>query len=154
MRHPVTPYSRNTPQSFSQEPGYIFSRDRQSMCYVFGMLPGFVEKLLGSGNLFCSVTAATKTGGYHPALVPLFSRHLGIHRPWKAKQRDALVVGSLTPVSIFVYGDDQFANRSVSFQNAMPLDTHESAKPSGVLSSRNSLSNFAIGFKLDYTGCP
>ena len=39
-----------------------------------------------------------------------------------------------------LYGDDQFANLSVPLQNAMPLDTHESAKPSGILSSPNSLS--------------
>jgi len=33
------------------------------MCslYVFGMLPGFLENLLESGNVFCSATAATKT---------------------------------------------------------------------------------------------
>jgi len=39
--------------------------------------------------------------GYHPALVQLFSRHLGIHSSWEAKQRDAAVVGSFTPVSLF-----------------------------------------------------
>jgi len=27
--------------------------------YFFGMLPGFLEDLLKSGNLFCSATAAT-----------------------------------------------------------------------------------------------
>jgi len=42
------------------------------------------------------------------------------------------VVGSFTPVSFFVYEDDQFANLSVHFQNAIPLDT----QPSGVLSSQ------------------
>jgi len=42
-----------------------------------------------------------------------------------------------------MYGDDQFANLSAPFQNAMPLDTHESAKPSSVPSSLNSLSNFS-----------
>ena len=80
--------------------------------------------------------------GNHPALIQLFSRHLVIHSSWEAKQRDALVVGSFTPVSLFVYEDDQFANLLVAFQNAMPLDTHKSAKPSGVQSSPNSLSNF------------
>jgi len=120
------------------------------MCYVFGMLPGFVEKLLGSGNLFCSVTAATKTAVVIIQLWFHYFRGILAHIVLGRLSRDALVVGSLTPVSIFVYGDDQFANRSVSFQNAMPLDTHESAKSSGVLSSRNSLSNFAIDFKLDY----
>jgi len=79
--------------------------------------------------------------GYHPALVQLFSRHLGIHTFWEVKQRDTPVVGLFTPVFHFVYGDDQFANLSVPFWNAMPLDTHESAKPSGVLSFP-ALSNF------------
>jgi len=31
-----------------------------------------------------------------------------MHSSWEAKQRDAAVVGSFTPVSRFVYGDDQF----------------------------------------------
>jgi len=52
-------------------------------------------------------------------------------------------VGSFTPASRFVYGDDRFANLSMPLQNAMTLDTHESAKPSGVLNSPNSLSNFS-----------
>jgi len=59
-----------------------------------------------------------------------------------ATQKDVLVVGSFIPVSLSVYGDDQLAHLAVPFQNAMPLDTHESAKTSCVLSSHNSLSNF------------
>ena len=50
-------------------------------------------------------------------------------------------------VFLFVYRDNQFANLSVPFQNDMPLDTHESAKSSGVQSYPNSLSNFAISYK-------
>jgi len=65
-------------------------------------------------------------------LVELLSRHLGIHSSWEAKERDAAVFGSFTPVSLFVYGDDQFANLSVTFQSAMALDTHEAAQPSSV----------------------
>jgi len=52
------------------------------------------------------------------------------------------VVGSFIPVSLFVYGDDQFANISAPLQTSMPHDTHESAKPSSVPSSPYSLSNF------------
>jgi len=52
-----------------------------------------------------------------------------MHSSWETKQRDAAVVVSFTPVSLFVYGDDQFANLSMPFQNAMPLD----ALSSGVL---------------------
>jgi len=62
-----------------------------------------------------------------------------MHSSWEAKQRDAAVAGSFTPASLFVYGDDQFANLSVSFQNAIPLDT----QPSGVLSFPNSPSNYS-----------
>ena len=36
---------------------------------------------------------------------------------------------------LFVCEDDQLANLSAPFQNAMPLDTHESAKPPSVPSS-------------------
>jgi len=43
----------------------------------------------------------------------------------------------------FVYWNEQFANLSVLFQNAMPLDTHESAKLSSVRSFSNSVSNFS-----------
>jgi len=43
----------------------------------------------------------------------------------------------------FVYGVDQFTDLSVLCQNPMSLDTHESVKPSGVLSTPKSLSNFS-----------
>jgi len=66
-----------------------------------------------------------------------------MHSSRETKQRDAAVVGSFTPVFLFVYGDDQFAILSLLFRNAMPLDTHDSAKPSAVLSYPNSLSNFS-----------
>jgi len=53
-----------------------------------------------------------------------------------------------------VYGDDQFANLSVPLRNAMPLDTHESAKLSGFLSSLNSLSNFSqLAVKFGFRSC-
>jgi len=73
----------------------------------------------------------------------IISADLGIKSSWETKQKDAVVVGSFNPVSLSVHEDDQFANLSVPFQNAMPLDTHVSAKPSGVLSSPNSLSNIS-----------
>jgi len=99
------------------------------------MLPGFLENLLEwKFVLKCYGRDENRTGN-HPALVQLFSWHHGMHSSWETKQRYATVVGSFTPFSLFVYGDDQFANLSVPFQNAMPLDTHESAKPSSVPSS-------------------
>ena len=57
----------------------------------------------------------------------------GIHFSRETKQRDTTAFCAFTPVSIVVYRDDQFANLSVPLQNAMALDTHESAKPFGVL---------------------
>jgi len=70
-----------------------------------------------------------------------------MHPSWEAKQRDAAIVGSFTPVSFFVYGNDQFANLSAPFQKAMPLDTHESAKPTSVPSAPNSRRGFTIRLK-------
>jgi len=104
------------------------------------MLPGFLENLLKSGNLFymCYGSNENRTG-YHPVLVQLFSWYHGMHSSWETKQRDSAVVGSFTPVCLFVYGDNQFANLSVPFQNATPLDT----QPPGALSSPNLLSNFS-----------
>jgi len=49
-----------------------------------------------------------------------FYKALGVHFSREAKDRDASVVGAFTPVSLSVYRDDQFANISVPFQNAMP----------------------------------
>ena len=74
--------------------------------------------------------------------------HHGMLSSWETKQRHASVVGPFTPVSLFVYGDDEFANISAPFQNAMPLDT----QPPSVLSSPNSLSNFSqFSFKLEFS---
>jgi len=54
-----------------------------------------------------------------------------------------------------VNADNQFANLSVPFQNPMPLDTPKSAKPSGVLSSPNSLSNFSqLALSSDLAAAP
>jgi len=113
------------------------------MCIRLWHAPRISRKFAGEWKfvLECYGHNENRTG-YHPALVPLFSLHVGIHSAWEDKQRDALVVGSFTPGSLFVYENDQFANLSVPFQNAMPLDTHQSAKPSGVLRSPSSLSNF------------
>ena len=66
-----------------------------------------------------------------------------MHSSREIKQSDVAIVASFTPVFLFVYGDNQFAKLSVPFQNDMPLDIHESAKPSRVLSHPNSLSNIS-----------
>ena len=140
-RRPSAPYSRNTPQSFSRgTPSYAFSRSTKHVT-VFVILPGFLENLLGSGKLFCSAKAATKTP---PNVIQLwFIYFRGIMAdtlPGRLAKRcrSSWLVHSCLP---FLCGDDQFANLSAPFQNAMPLDTHESAKPPSVPSSPNSLSN-------------
>jgi len=122
-RHQSTPYSRNTHRTFRDEPGNIVSRGRQNMSIPIWHAPRISRKF--AGVEICSVVLRQQNGsrtGYHPALVQLFSWHHGMHSSWETKQRDSAVVGSFTPVSLFVYGDDQFANLSVPFQNDMPLD--------------------------------
>jgi len=107
------------------------------------MLPGFLENFLKSKNFSVVLRPRQNHTGYHSALVQLFSRHLSVHSFLEAYQRDAAVVGSFTPVSLLCMGRSicqSFA--SALFQNAMPFDTHESAKSSNVPSSPNSLSKF------------
>ena len=58
---------------------------------------------------------------------------------------------SFNHVPLFVYGNDQFANLSAPFQNAMPLNTHESAKPSSVPSSLINYPTFHNQFKLGFS---
>jgi len=72
----------------------------------------------------------------------------GLYIPGRLS-RDVAVVVSFTPVSFFVYGDDQFANLSAPFQNAMPLDTHMSVKPPRV--PKFTVKLFAISFKLGFS---
>jgi len=138
MRHPSTPYCTpaTTPKVLTRNAAIYFPEVDKTCVYVFDRLTGFLENFLESGNLFCSATRATKTPlGVLFALS--FSNELGIYSSWEAKQRDSPVVGAFVPVSLVVYGDDQFANLPVPFQNAMTLDKHDSAKPSGVLSYPN-----------------
>jgi len=60
-RHPSTPYSHNTPNIFTRNPAIYFPEVDNACVYAFGMLPGFLENLVKSGNLFCSATATMKT---------------------------------------------------------------------------------------------
>jgi len=80
---------------------HILTRGRRNMCiHMFGMLPGFLESFLECINFFWSATTLTKTA---LGIIQLwFSRHLGIHSSWEAKQKDAAVVGLFTPVSLFL----------------------------------------------------
>jgi len=94
------------------------------------MIPKFLENLLESGILFCCcATAATKTAlGIIQLWFNYFaaSFYKALHFSREAKERDAPVIGAFNLVSLSVYRDDQFANLSVPFQNAMLLDTHTS----------------------------
>ena len=131
----------------------MLNRGRQNMCIRLWYAPSFSWKSAGEWKfvLQCYGRDESRTG-YHPALVQLSLRHLGIHSSWEAEQRDAAVVGLFTPVSHFGYGDGQFVNLSVPLQNGMSLlDTHKSAKPSGVVTSAYSLSNLSqVVFSSDF----
>ena len=61
-RHPSTPYSRNTPESFSRRTRpYIFPRSTKNVYTSLACSQDFLKILLENGNLFCSATAATKS---------------------------------------------------------------------------------------------
>ena len=113
------------------------------------MFPGFIENILESGNLFCSATASRPRRKPHwvsssfGSIIFAASLHTlflwGLAKPWGG----SWFLHSCLQFYEWGSGDDQFANISAPFQNAMSLDTHESAKPSSVPSSSNSLSNFS-----------
>ena len=120
-RHPSTPYSRNTPKAFREKPGHTFPRTTKHV-YTSLACSQDCSKISGEWKFGLQGYGCDENRtGYHSALIQLFSRHFGIHSSWEAKQRDAEVAGSFTPVSHFVYGDDQFATLSVPFQNAITI---------------------------------
>jgi len=95
-RHPSTSHTRNTPNAFPK--------------LFFGRLPGFIENLLESANLFCNAAGATQTAlGVRQLCFNFFAlsffNKFGIHSSWEAEQRDTPVVGAFTPVSLVVYGE-------------------------------------------------
>jgi len=106
MRHPSTPYSRNTPQSFS----------RGTRPYTFPISTKHVYTSLGCSQDFskicwrveiCSVVLRPFTKIAVSIIQLWFHYFCGIlayTRPWEAKQRYVLAVGSFTPVYVFVYG--------------------------------------------------
>ena len=59
--HSSTSYSHNTPELFMRNPTVCLAKVNKTCVYVFGMLPGCLENLLESGNVFCSATPTTKT---------------------------------------------------------------------------------------------
>jgi len=68
-RHPSTPYSRNTPESFSRRTRpYIFPRSTKNVYTSLACSQDFLKILLENGNLFCSATAATKSGWVSPSI--------------------------------------------------------------------------------------
>jgi len=139
-RTPATP-----PKLLTTNLVVYFPEVDETCKYVFGMLPGFLENLLESGNLFCSGTGAKKTAlGIIQLWLNYFSlpflNELGMHSSCEAEQSDAPVVGALNALALVVYVDDQFANPSVPFQKHH--DTWHTRVSQTILSSPNSLSNF------------
>ena len=130
---PVNTVLQQHPQSFSQGTGHVLSRGRQHMCRPTFWAGSQHFSKIGWRVEICYVVLWARrkphwvSSSIASIISPLsFFNELGIH---SSKQRDTPVVGAFTPVSLVVYWDDQFANLSVPFQNAMTLDTHESAKP-------------------------
>jgi len=126
--------------------GSIFSEGRHS-----GNFPKFFQWWAKSGEISCFPLKTKKTtffvenfkirGAKAPMLGGLAKRCRG---SW-----------FIHSCLLFVYGDHQFANLSAPFQNAMPLDTHESAKSSSFPSFPNSLSNFSqLALRSDLAWAP
>jgi len=80
MGNPSTPYSRNTPESFSQRTRpYTFPISTKHV-YTSLACPRISRKFSGEWKFVLQCHGRDENrGGYHPALVPLFSRHLGMH---------------------------------------------------------------------------
>jgi len=74
-RTPATPL-----KAFHEEPGHILSRNRQQMCIRLLHAPRNSRKFAGEWQFvrLCYGRDENRRG-YHPALVQLFPRHLGIH---------------------------------------------------------------------------
>jgi len=87
--------SATSPKAFQEEPGHILFQGRRSLWHA----PRISWKFAGE----CWNGRDENRSGYHPALVPLFSRYLGIHSSWEAKQRDVLIVGSFTHVNLPIF---------------------------------------------------
>ena len=66
---PSTPYSRNTPKYFHEEPRRMFSRGRQSMPKRFGILPRFLE-------IWSVVLPGRKPHWVWPSFGSIISRYL------------------------------------------------------------------------------
>jgi len=123
-RHPSTLYRTpaTTPKAFHKESGHILSRGRQIMCIRLWHAPRIFSKISWRVEISVVLRARRNPTRCPPALFHFFAlpffNELAIHSSWKTKQRETPVVDAFTRVSLVVYGDDQFANLSVPFQNA------------------------------------
>jgi len=111
-RHPSTSHTRNTPNAFPK--------------LFFGRLPGFIENLLESANLFCNAAGATQTAlGVRQLLLAFFRLLFFLtnlaYTPGRLSKE--ILHSLLSPVLCVGNGDDQFTNLSMPFPNAMTLDT-------------------------------
>jgi len=96
-RRPSTPYSRNIPKAFHEEPGCMLSRQimRRYFCHTISI----------SQNLDCSATSGTKTSSgvlhlWFNYLGASFFKAFGIYCAREAKERDASEVSAFTLVSL------------------------------------------------------
>ena len=140
-RHPSTPYSHNNPQSFSRGTQlYAFSRSTKHV--IFGILPRILKILLERANLVCSATAAMETALGIIQLGSInfvVSRHALFQGDWAKRCPGSWFIHSSSFLCIGIINLPIFRCPSKTTCHF----THESAKPSCVLSYPNSLSNFS-----------
>jgi len=112
-----TPSTRT--QSSKQEYSYLTAFSQGTRPYTFPRSTKHVYTSLACSQDFskiccrveiCSVVVLPRRTPYwvSASFDSIFSRHLGVHSSWDAKQRGTAVVGSLTPVSLFVNGNDEW----------------------------------------------
>ena len=118
------------------------------MCIRLWHVPKISRKFVGEWNfvLLCYSHDENRTG-YHPALVQLF-RGIFLQGSWRtlsreAKERDAKAVDASLLFPFLCIGMISLPTIRCPCKPPCHLTRTESAKPSGVLSSHNSLSNLS-----------
>ena len=135
-RHPSTPCSHNITQSFSRGTGpYTFPRSTK-----------LVNTSLACSQDFLKVWWRVEISSV--VLRPRQKSHwvsarLGMHSSWEAKQRDAAVVGSFTPVSLLWMGTINLLITRHPSKTPCHLTHTSQSNHSSFLSSPNSLSNLS-----------
>ena len=125
-RHPSTPCSHNITQSFSRGTGpYTFPRSTKLVNTSLACSQDFLK--VWWRVEISSVVLRPRQKPHWVSSSFGFRGILAYTLPGDlAKKCRGWLIHSCLP---FVNGHNQFANHSAPFQNAMPLDTHESVKP-------------------------